>query len=792
MVALYFFIGAISFTLNQCDFIKVLDLQSLDKLYSIRGEKPLSPKIELICIDKKTIAQIGRPPYPAELLHEVLTGIDQLGARVIGVEIDNFLNHDGETSAKTKGTVVLGLTKSCFGALSKKSRNQTVSQSNPFPCEWAFFPGMLDSSNCHFAHLCLESCEAGFSKHCVPFFLKKNDFFMPPFAFSLYKYYHQLEKRQIVQQPGKIRVNFDSSPSLNIPLVHETSIPVIYLGQKDSVNHSRSFVDVLECVRNATEKSTAEVRLSRYWNKIVLIGSQVEDSGYHTPFSSDVSPIFLQATLLSNLLENRFLHQTGQALNSIAYGIVFLLILLLTFKTKTLSRLFYSFGLLILLVLLQIVAFVVLDFFMPLWGIILFVFLAVAVSFIFENNWDAEVSPENYSGRQKTAVVEDSVAKIFTDPFVRVVILLGREKKNVNLTHTLETEQDCISRLSAFHRSPQSKNPYIISSSKLNRLSAETKRLGEIYYNYCQREEKEVLKPIELIKRIGGKVYHEFGLSKTFTEIFELERKPLYLNLVINDPTIPWQWAYDSRHDAFLCDRFPLSFSFAIEKADLKNFNVRPKAEMPLGNQKATILLHGNWRGHPGRALNQVDQEIASIKRRMHTEENLTIASCTDPDEFLSKLDTYIRSGINLRVIHYSGHIEDNQMEIGDGLYLRAGTLSQARNLYFYSRPVVFLNGCHSGHLGYLWDKYDDLATEFLACGAAACIITNFDIIETSARKISETFYYFFLSEGLSVGEALRKTRVKLSQPVKSEVYDPDYDITRYFYSLYGDPTVRF
>jgi CHAT domain-containing protein len=89
-------------------------------------------------------------------------------------------------------------------------------------------------------------------------------------------------------------------------------------------------------------------------------------------------------------------------------------------------------------------------------------------------------------------------------------------------------------------------------------------------------------------------------------------------------------------------------------------------------------------------------------------------------------------------------------------------------------------------------DKYDDLASEFLASGAAACIVTNQDIIETTARRFSEIFYKNFIQKALSVGEALRQTRIELTNLRIKNKYDPACDITRYFYNLYGDPTVKF
>jgi hypothetical protein len=70
--------------------------------------------------------------------------------------------------------------------------------------------------------------------------------------------------------------------------------------------------------------------------------------------------------------------------------------------------------------------------------------------------------------------------------------------------------------------------------------------------------------------------------------------------------------------------------------------------------------------------------------------------------------------------------------------------------------------------------------------------VTNFDVYEKTAGRFSQIFYEHFVTRNLTAGEALQSTINELGQPDKKHDYDPDYDITRYFYTLYGDPTVKF
>jgi len=791
--SLLFLIGLACLIVGEMGFMRILEKDSLNCLYRFRRPKTLNSKIECIWIDEPTMTALGRPPYSADQLHQVLSALDRLGARVIGIEIDCFQNQTFPEKNKISASIVLGLSQTSIGVLDKVPAGPlfAAADSIRLPVGWHLFPGVLDSVACGFACLRIDPCHSLIADYSMPLFLKKNQTILPGFAFALFQHFVSANETQIKHRTAAIEFCRDSTATQRIPLLPDGTIPVNNYRNTGLPEQSGSFHEILSAAQAMTETGNPAVNWSRYRNKIILIGSCLQNSGYRTPFKSEEPLLALQATLLSNFLENDFIRPSGLPLKLAVFFMIYLLILVAV-QLRPAFRYAFSGGLLLFLLMTYLFGFLFLNIYFPIWSVVVFIGLGLGSCHWLETVRAWQMKTNLVAEQRPQFMAVANAMTIFTDPFVRVVIFLGRGEKNINLTHTLETDQDCKTRLSAFHRSPQSRSPYSFSIGKLNRLADEIRRLGEIYYSYLQHKQKETLKPIELIRRIGEKIYHEFGLSKTFREIFEVERNPLYLNLVINDPTIPWQWAYDSSRNSFLCDRFPLSFSLAIEKADLKNYNVQPEPEMPLLNQKGVVLLHGNWHGHPDKALHQIEYEITTIKKLIEAKKQIHCASCTDPEDFLSTLDSFIHRGINLRLMHYSGHIEDEQLAIGDDAYLAAGTISQARNLYFYSRPVVFLNGCRSGQLGSLWDKYDDLATEFLACGAAACIITNFDIIETTASKFSETFYHFFLTEQLAVGEALRRTRVVLARPDHAKKYDPDFDITRYFYNLYGDPTVRF
>jgi hypothetical protein len=48
------------------------------------------------------------------------------------------------------------------------------------------------------------------------------------------------------------------------------------------------------------------------------------------------------------------------------------------------------------------------------------------------------------------------------------------------------------------------------------------------------------------------------------------------------------------------------------------------------------------------------------------------------------------------------------------------------------------------------------------------------------------------LRDRRTAAESLRQARIEMKSGDLFPGYDPAYDVTRYFYHLYGDPTLRF
>jgi hypothetical protein len=374
---------------------------------------------------------------------------------------------------------------------------------------------------------------------------------------------------------------------------------------------------------------------------------------------------------------------------------------------------------------------------------------------------------------------------------VKVIVNLIEFKNDYLLTHRVEPVHGFAEELPAFSPGRHEKHPYTIRVEKLRHLQKDVAEVFRSYEAYMLRGHKSEISPAEELRQIGRRIYRFFGLGGLFGELFQLPASPpIHLQFVLDSPQVPWHLAYDEKTGCFLFERFPYGVSFATEKMPLALFRGPGQTPTIDFNARAVVLFYGDWRGAP-KELKEVGaeiQEVEKIVRQAGIEAHLIHQ---DVDQFAQAILQMQNHNKNLRLIHYCGHVEGNMLAAGKEDYLAAGFLKEAFGLSLPSKPIVFLNGCSSGSLANLWERYENLATEFLACGAAACIVTDFPVAETAARNFALCFYHHVVHEGKTAGEALRCARVALGKRRHADDLDPEYDVTRYFYNLYGDPTAR-
>jgi hypothetical protein len=102
-------------------------------------------------------------------------------------------------------------------------------------------------------------------------------------------------------------------------------------------------------------------------------------------------------------------------------------------------------------------------------------------------------------------------------------------------------------------------------------------------------------------------------------------------------------------------------------------------------------------------------------------------------------------------------------------------------------RSFVFLNACQVGSGSDVLHQYSGMAAAFLAVGASGVIAPLWSVKDDIARDIATGFYAATMTEGLSVGEAIRRERVAFGD----ESVEAPTSATFMAYQYFGHPTLQ-
>ena len=376
--------------------------------------------------------------------------------------------------------------------------------------------------------------------------------------------------------------------------------------------------------------------------------------------------------------------------------------------------------------------------------------------------------------------------------FFKICINLIPFREDMLLSYSVKSPEYLKGKMVALTDFQSSIAPYAIKTIKLQRLNQEIDQLLQSYSFYLRTGETLSMKTMELMKKIGTQIYRYFGLVGLLELLFDSNVfNNLYLNFTINDQTIPWQWAFNSKSEQFLCDSFPVSITLVPEsqKKDNEAENRKLRGSHGAFKNDSVVLFYGDWKGHR-RELKKVNEEIEIINQLLDKTRVKTYCIYQDIDTFVETVNQINDNGENLRIIHYSGHIDNEGLMPGVNEYLPLRHLYQSYGLEFPSRPLIFFNGCCSGHIPDASHSSPDWVIDILKLGARACIVTRFHIPELSAKNFASRFYHYFITHKLTAGRSLQYTRRDMALKQFTEEMNPDYDITRYLYDLYGDSTL--
>ena len=298
--------------------------------------------------------------------------------------------------------------------------------------------------------------------------------------------------------------------------------------------------------------------------------------------------------------------------------------------------------------------------------------------------------------------------------------------------------------------------------------------------NRANRRAKVTREILESLKKSGQVLFDLLVPSKAREKLSSTEARNLILYVDDKLVHVPWELLFDGRQ--FLCRRFAIGRIVRTRQAPTALSSRTPKAPFK-------VLVVADPRGDLDASYRE-GTEIRNFLDEKRDVFHVDFKSHPVDVSFVKK---------NLRdydIVHYAGHAEynsENPSESGwllKDARLKASEISAMGGLQPMP-SLVFSNACQSGHSGEWRIGEEDeqqifgLANAYLLSGVQHYIGTFWEILDEPSSQFAKLFYGS-LSQGESVGEAVRKAREKLIEAHGEET------IVWAGYMLYGDPTFAF
>src|SRR6266581_949324 len=294
---------------------------------------------------------------------------------------------------------------------------------------------------------------------------------------------------------------------------------------------------------------------------------------------------------------------------------------------------------------------------------------------------------------------------------------------------------------------------------------------------------------------ILGRLLFETLVPSAIQEVLHHLDVPLLLST--NTPEIPWELLYDSKPSPghFLCQHLSIG-----RQVDSGRNTTSTKHRPPLSDR-----LSVDTTLHKARRIGRRETQGLSVlflinptgEHSLAEEEVATL--CTTLPESVSRLILYRQQANQLemrmsiknetpQVLHYAGPVplatktSEPMLALAGSSRLDANTASQVFQS-FTRRPLVFLSYFDSMQAGTLPAyEMELLADNLIAAGAGAVITMRWPVNIQCSREFA-TLFYQELADGMSLGEAIKRTRVIMAQRHTE-------DFSWMSYVLYGDPSV--
>jgi hypothetical protein len=296
------------------------------------------------------------------------------------------------------------------------------------------------------------------------------------------------------------------------------------------------------------------------------------------------------------------------------------------------------------------------------------------------------------------------------------------------------------------------------------------------FRNLFKEIEKTNLSPNvidENIKSIGYVLYEEIFPSELKKIYWHIRDKIQSIQVWSMEPWIPWEiikpWSKlengTIEEDKFLCERFAFC-RWRIGIAPVIKDQLR----------KIRVIVPSDTK------LKKAFEERDWIKEFARNK-GMSVSFASSREEVMSTF----RSG-DFDVLHFSTHGTHNNnlpilsvIVLENGEEITPGLISGMALTFGQVHPLVILNACQSGVQDFSFTEIQGWAKRFLDAGASAFICTLWPVSDETALKFTQELYNQ-LSEGVSLGEAVRAARLKCKK-----MGDPSW----LAYELYGHPNMK-
>lgn len=325
----------------------------------------------------------------------------------------------------------------------------------------------------------------------------------------------------------------------------------------------------------------------------------------------------------------------------------------------------------------------------------------------------------------------------------------------------------------------QAADPYAYLLAMRNRLSALAGRSA------ATRTAAETEAARRELAALGNSLYRDLfpeSLKAEYARTIRTRFDGKSLLITSDEPWIPWEMvrpaAVDEATGEILYDDPPLCEKFCLSRWLTGR-----------GAPDQLAMKEGAWVAPAGSApeAEAENRYFQELHRRQWQ------VKLTGPLTQIAEVQARLASrGVHL--FHFACHgnfeaanPEDSMLKLADGYFKPAQIDTQIRASLTAARPLVFLNACHSGEVGFALTGAGGWAAAFFQAGAGAFIGSQWEINGKLAARFAQEFYdrlwgvNSFEGRPQPLGQAFHEARLALKA---ADEANP----TWLAYVLYGDP----